>query len=310
MGAAPGEAGYEGSEGGPVGVAPEGLGAGGLWDRLVQCDAVWANRGVRGVLPPLSPWWCGVLRRWLCGRERTLVARVGRRGGKSTGLGRWCVVNALYGEHAVPEGDLGVCAIVSVQRRDALERLRTCAVLLKALGWTETRYDKGQLYDRQFVARLGYGQTELMIGTKHGTRVIRAYTASIAGVSGFTCIGALCDEVSKWVDVDTHANPASEVLASLRPTMATQPNAKMALISSPWSTLDAHAKAFELGDTEAQIVDYAPTWIANPSLTEHETHILEPDEQSWEREYKAIPMPTTSMMFFDHAAIERACVLG
>jgi len=215
----------------------------------------------------------------------------------------------VYGQHVVPKADLGVFAIVSVQRRDALERLRTCSALLGALGYREVRYEQGGMKPFQYVARLGYGQTELLVGTRWGTRVIRAYTASVAGVSGFTCIGALCDEVSKWVDIDTHANPATEVLASLRPTMATQPNARMALISSPWSTLDAHAKAFELGETETQMIDYAPTWVANPTLTEAQTRELEQDDQSWEREYKAIPMPTTSMTFFDYGAIDQACVL-
>ena len=49
----------------------------------------------------------------------------------------------------------------------------------------------------------------------------KVYTASIAWVSGFTCIRAIADEAAKWRDADTGANPAREVLASLRPTMAT-----------------------------------------------------------------------------------------
>src|SRR5207247_1019303 len=172
----------------------------GLWSRLESADALWSSRGV---LPGLSGWWAGVLRGWIVGEARGLVARVGRRGGKSTSLSKWCVVNACYGVHDVPRADLGVHAIVSVRRQDALERLRTCSVLLAALGWHEVRYDKGGLQRGEFVSRLGTGQTELLIGTEFGTRVIRAYTASIAGVSGMTCIGVLCDEVSKWVDLDT-----------------------------------------------------------------------------------------------------------
>jgi hypothetical protein len=52
---------------------------------------------------------------------------------------------------------------------------------------------------------------------------------------------------------------------------------------------DEHARAFDEGDTDFQQVAFAPTWIANPSLTEQDTRDLEPDERIWAREYAAIP---------------------
>jgi hypothetical protein len=51
----------------------------------------------------------------------------------------------------------------------------------------------------------------------------------------------------------------------------------------------AHATAFDAGDTSFQQVAYAPTWVANQSITEAETHELEPDLRIWAREYEAIP---------------------
>jgi hypothetical protein len=68
----------------------------------------------------------------------------------------------------------------------------------------------------------------------------------------------------------------------------------MVLSSSPWSTDDFHATCFDQGDTEHQQVSFAPTWVANPTITEEETHALEPDERVWSREYAAHPGATVS----------------
>lgn len=69
------------------------------------------------------------------------------------------------------------------------------------------------------------------------------------------------------------------------------------MCSSPWSTLDAHYDAFERGNIDTQRVAYAPTWIANPTITEEGAHYLERDERKWLREYKAIPQAAISNAF-------------
>jgi len=53
--------------------------------------------------------------------------------------------------------------------------------------------------------------------------------------------------------------------------MVTVPTARMYISSSAFSNLDYHFDLFEAGDTAAQLVAYAPTWEANPSVTEAET---------------------------------------
>lgn len=220
--------------------------------------------------PTMSPWWRATLERFYQSGKRRGVYRVGRRGGKSSTMCRVAVLEALYGGHQVPPGDLAFVAIVSVKRQEAISRLITIRAVLDALGVRYEPIDQGvQLVDRPIA--------------------FRVFTASIAGVSGPTCLCAICDEVSKWRDADTGANPATEVLASLRPTMATMPSARMFLISSPLGIFDAHAKAFDEGDTEAQAVAHAPSWVANPTLSEDYTHTLEPDDDVWRREYGAIP---------------------
>ena len=236
---------------------------------LGRFDALERQLTAKG-FPRLSPFWRRTLRGFYRSDRRQLVLRVGRRGGKSSSLCRVAVVEALYGEHVIPPGDMGVVAIISVSRDEAAQRVRTVRAILDALGVPHRPIDGGvELLDRPVC--------------------FKTYAASIAGVSGFTSIACICDEVSKWRDADSGANPATEVLASLRPTMATQRRARIFLSSSPLGLDDAHARAFDGGETARQTVAYAPTWLANPSITEQETRDDEPDERIWRREYLAEP---------------------
>ena len=237
--------------------------------------------------PRTSPWWRETLERFYEVGRRQLVLRVGRRGGKSSTLCRVAVCEALYGEHKIPPGDLGVVAIISVSRDEANQRLRTIKAILDALGVKYRPIDGGIELEGKPVA-------------------FKVFAASIAGVSGFTTICVLCDEVAKWRDADTGANPAREVLASLRPTMATQRSARIFLSSSPLGRLDAHANAFDEGDNAMQLAAFAPTWVANPSISEADTHALERDEDRWRREYGAVPMEGDEASLLSAALLDRA----
>ena len=228
--------------------------------------------------PPSSRWWRETLQRFYEGGRRQCVLRVGRRGGKSSTLCRIAVLEALYGEHVIPPGDVGIVGIVSVSRDEAASRLRTIKAILDAL-------------------RVRYRERDQTIELQDRPIVFRVFTASVAGVVGGTWICAICDEVSRWRDAESGANPATQVLASLRPTLATMPFARIFLSSSPLANLDAHATAFDAGETDFQIVAHAPTWVANPSITEAETHALEPDEKVWSREFAAIPSAAVSGAF-------------
>ncbi len=234
--------------------------------RLVECG--W---------PALSPFWREVFEKFVRGNRherralRRLVLRVGRRGGKSSSLCRFAVVWALYGAPPIPPGDIGYVTFVSTRREEASMRLFTIASILTAAGIA---------FDQD-------GDEIRLRGRNVGFKVL---TGTVAGVSGWTSILIICDEVAKWLDRQTLQNPATEVLAALRPTGATT-NAPEILSSSPVTDDDAHARAFDEGDTEHQIVAYAPTWLANPTLTEAQTHALEQDDRVWRREYCAIPQP-------------------
>ncbi len=240
--------------------------------------------------PATSPWWRKQIDRWYRSGRRQFVPRVGRRGGKSSSLSRLAVVEAVYGRHDVPPGDVGFVAIISTDRPEALGRLRTIEAILDALG-VAYRPCRGGVVGIE------------LVGRRTGFRV---FTATIKGVSGFTGIFVLCDEVAKWADADTGANPAAEVLASVRPTMKTMTNARMVLSSSPMSMFDAHYDAYEQGDTDLQLVATAPSWIANPTITEADCVTEEPDESKRAREYGAIPQAQAETSLLTDYLVERA----
>ena len=242
---------------------------------------------VEAGFPATSPWWREQVRRYFTSTMRQAVWRVGRRGGKSSTLCRVAVIEALYGGHEVPPGDVGHVAIISTDREEAQRRLSTIESILGALG-------------------VGYRTQGHRIALPGRRVAFAVFTASIRGVSGFTSILVICDEVAKWRDADTGANPATEVLASVRPTMATMPNARIVLISSPMGSLDAHAKAFAAGDTATQIVASAPTWVAHPALTQESTHADEPDERRWLREYGAVPMEGDESSLLTSSMLDKA----
>lgn len=258
-----------------------------ILDHLRAVDAELVAQG----FPAISAWWWSTLERFYLSGRRTLVLRVGRRGGKSSTLCRVAVVEALFGEHHIPPGDVGTVPIVSTSRDEAAARLRTIEAVLRALGVDFRKAGEAIELQRDDGAPVAF----------------KVFAASVAGVSGFTAIAAICDEVAKWADKDTGANPAKEVLGSLRPTMATQPRARLFLSSSPLSTLDAHYDAFEQGETSEQCVAYAPTWIANPSISEQDTRALEADARVWAREYRAIPQAAIAAAF-DPDDVDRAMV--
>jgi hypothetical protein len=236
--------------------------------------------------PATSPWWRNQLERFFRSGRRQFVLRVGRRGGKSSTLCRVAVAWALFGAFAVPPGDIGIVAFVSVSRDESAQRLRTIEAVLKVLQVKYRRSgDAIELEDRN-------------VGFK-------TFTASVAGVSGPTCIMVLGDELAKWKDADTGSNPAREVIASLKPTVATQPNAPLFWSSSAFSKDDFHAAMFDRGDTADQMVAHAATWDANPSVSEQSTHELEPDFLTWQREYAAIPSDSAIENWFGDA-LDRA----
>lgn len=252
-----------------------------MFDHYQALDRALVARG----FPATSQWWMGTLKMFFASGCRKLVLRVGRRGGKSSTLCRVAVCLALYGEHIVNPGDIGVCAFVSVSRDEASQRIRTIAAILRTIGVSTKPTENGiEMTDRPICWKV--------------------FAASVASVSGFTAIAVFMDECAKMRTGDG-VNCSEEVRASVEPTMATQPNARIFLSSSPFGPSDMHARAFDEADGVDSLAAHAATWQANPSVSEEQTHRLERDPRIHAREYAAIPQQA-AMAAFDEVEIVRA----
>jgi hypothetical protein len=221
--------------------------------------------------------WQRALHHWLVETDAfTFTVRKGRRIGASTVIAprliaAWVLV-AVPLIH-LPPGEIVVVGLVSVKKGEASNRIKQISAVLHAVGVPH-------------VAKTA--QIDL-IGAPVEIRVITRNWKTAVGEN----IGLLwCDEVSRWESDESSANPATEVIGSLKPALATlqvQGLALMCLVSSPWSMDDYHAQQYDRGDTEDQCTAFMPTWTARDDISEEQTHRLEADERVWSREYAAIP---------------------
>ncbi len=240
-----------------------------LWEKLVELDELLAAKG----WARMSPFWAKTIRRWLLSGKLDLVARVGRRGGKGVEsaklailFARWCpILNLTPGEAAYVE-------LLSVDKEEAGGRLRMIASGFEALGESVQPLAESIEYVRA-----------------DGTRVvIRVRAASVRAVGG-TAILIVEDEMALWRDSATGANPAREIDAQIGAELASQPFGRRCRFSAPFGENDFHAAKFDEGETDQQCVAYAPTWSANPTITEAQTKALEPNPIVWARAYLAQP---------------------
>lgn len=203
----------------------------------------------------------------------TLVARCGR-GSVKSGFGSRVALNeVLFGDFEIPDGEVHYWVDLSENKAEAAQRLRQYATYLTILGIP-------------FEPR---GDEIVLPGARRGF-LARAF--QVGKVSGFRGIGFRSDELAKCAF--DGAEPAAEVLASARAMTVTHQahRPKFLLLSSAVGLDDEHARAFARGNTAEQIVCEAPTWIANPSVSEEQTRALEPDLRIWSREYANEPEAT------------------
>ena len=237
--------------------------------------------------PALSPWWRETIASFYGSTKRQLVLRVGRRGGKSTSLSRVAVIEGLYGQHEIPPGDVGVVAFLSTTRDEAAQRLRTIRAILDALS-------------------VKYRPVEGGVELTGRPIVFKVYTASISGVSGFTCICAVCDEVSSRATSTVEAIPRPKSWR-LAPDLGDDGERedlpfKLADGSDGCARQGVRRRGQRLPANRVRAdVDRESQYSAEAS-----THALEPDEDRWRREYKAIPFEGDEMSLLSSALIDRA----
>lgn len=225
---------------------------------------------------PLTPWWAAEAERFYASGARNWIARVGRSGTKSTTLVKIAMNETLFGDWDVPPGELHFMPIVSENMDEARNRLRLIASMLERLG-------------------INHHPTANMVELEDVPLGFKVFACRIGGVSGFRAFGRCADEVAKWEDEG--ADPSQEVWSSMAAMTAPHKQARSLAFSSPWAEYGLHHELVTLGDTDTQIVSIAPTWIANPEISEEDTHLLEPNPRIWRREYAAIPQSDVASVF-------------
>jgi hypothetical protein len=134
----------------------------------------------------------------------------GRRSGKSFTLALIAVFLACFVDwsRCLARADVGTIVIIAADRRQARTIYRYATALLRGIPLLS-----------QMIVR----DTAEEINLSNGI-VIEILAASFRTVRGYTLVAALCDEIAFWRS-DESTNPDTEIIAALRPAMATVPNA-------------------------------------------------------------------------------------
>jgi hypothetical protein len=227
------------------------------WERYTH-DNIGRLRAIDNVLSQsgfhaMSPWWDWTFDCFYASGKLQFVCRDGRRGGKSSDTCRVAVSEGIGVERHLSPGEAGTWFIISHTMPEANDRLDTIEKILGAMAFRQVDKKPEEFGTFQRTTELGRKLIR-SLDVKKNVIEWTVYPPTINGVSGPTGIGASCDEAAKWRDDKTGANPASVVLESLRPCFATQPDARLYLISSALSTIDAHHDAIEAGDTDIQFL--------------------------------------------------------
>jgi hypothetical protein len=187
----------------------------------------------------------------LAAREAWLVC--GRRAGKSFILALVAVFLACFHSYRqyLQPGERGTIVVIAADRRQAR---------------TIFRYVRGLLKNVPMLRHMIERETAEAFDLTNSV-TIEIQTASFRSTRGYTLIAALLDELAFWRSDDS-ANPDKEILAALRPAMATIPNAMLLCASSPYARRgvlwDAYRKHY--GKDGSILVWKAPTRIMNPSV--------------------------------------------
>ncbi len=114
------------------------------------------------------------------------------------------------------------------------------------------------------VARRLRDSVELRTGV-----AVEVHTASYRSTRGYTAVGAVLDEIAFW-PTDESANPDAEILAAVRPAMATVPGAVLLAISTPYAQRGELYRAWErhYGRAESDVLVWrAASRDMNPGLS-------------------------------------------
>jgi hypothetical protein len=185
-------------------------------------------------------------------REGWLIC--GRRAGKSFILALIAVYLSCFRDYRqyLQPGERGTIVVIAVDRRQA-------RVIM--------RYIKALLAGVPMLARLIEGETAESVDLS--CRVsIEVHTASFKTTRGYTAVAVLLDELAFFA-TDDAAEPDREIIAALRPSMATIPNSMMLCASSPYARRGSLWDSFRKHhgkDGDPILVWQAPTRMMNTTV--------------------------------------------
>jgi hypothetical protein len=161
-------------------------------------------------------------------REAWLVC--GRRAGKSLILSVIAVFLACFFDWRpfLGPGELATIMVIARDRKQARVIMRFCLGLLKAVPMLRHQLEN---------------VTQESISLRNNI-IIEVHTASYRSTRGYTIVAGLLDELAFWPTNESSAEPDSEVLAAIRPGMATIPQSVLLAASSPHARKGALWEAY------------------------------------------------------------------
>lgn len=182
---------------------------------------------------------------------RELWVAIGRRGGKSHVAALIAAFEAVFRDHRdkLSPGEFATVFLIAADRSQARTLLR---------------YVRG-LFDNPMLRQMVDRETTNGLELKNRC-AIEVATASHRAVRGYTCAAVICDEIAFWHS--DGASPDAEIIAALRPSLATL-DGRLIAISSPyarrgvlWETYRRHFGE----DSDRVLVAQAPSRDMNPTL--------------------------------------------
>jgi hypothetical protein len=185
---------------------------------------------------------------------RSVFMVIGRRGGKSVAMALLAVYLATFRDWRpkLTAGERAVILLVAGDRQQAKILYRYVVGILNAPILNDLI--------------LNYTADSLDL---KGCVTIEIVTRSYKSVRGRSVCAALLDECAFWPSDESSSDPDHEVVAAIRPSMATFPDAMIIAASSPYSKKgilwDAW-KRYYGRDDPSTLVWQAPTRTMNPSV--------------------------------------------
>jgi hypothetical protein len=203
-------------------------------------------------------------------REATFIT--GRRGGKTGKLAAPIVCYEAFRDHGLPPGE------------DAYVMLLAPTLKQAHIAF---RYIRKYLRNSPILSKRIIRMTRDEI-TLDNNVVIGCHACTQDGVRGRTVVAIVCDEIAFWAFDEDAANPADEVLAALRPGMATVRKAKLIKISTPHTKSgvlwDEFQRRGELNFPVWQVSSFEMNPTVTPQMVESDRRL---GEDKYRREYLA-----------------------